>query len=96
MKHRREETSMSDVGKLIEDIRVLGWARPTIEVANEALVALQESGPGTFAVRAQLESLIKAAEYWENAQRKAFEDYLEIKATGWPDEFPSSGAPEGA
>jgi hypothetical protein len=71
--------------QLIEDMRVRGWARPTIEVINEALIMLGGGGPEQDTTRAQLENLIKAAEYWEAAQHKAFEDYLKVKATGWPD-----------
>jgi hypothetical protein len=81
---------------LIEDMRVRGWARPTIEMIDEAVTLLGGGGPEQDQSRELLARLVKAAEYWEAAQRKAFEDYLEVKKAGWPDEFPSSSAPEGA
>lgn len=86
---------MESAEELIEDIRKRGWARPTVEIANEVLSGLEGGGPQTFTTRALLETLIQAAEYWEAAQRKAFEDYLEVKNAGWPDEFRSQEAPEG-
>lgn len=75
---------------LIEDIRRRGWARPTIEMIDEAVALLGGGGPEQDATRELLERLIRAAEYWDAAQRKAFEDYLKVKDAGWPDEFPSS------
>lgn len=79
---------------LIEDMRVRGWARPTIMMITEAVDLLGDGGPGQDQSRELLARLVRAAEYWEAAQRKAFEDYLAVKNAGWPDEFPSSN-PEG-
>ena len=76
-----------DAQKLIEDMRVRGWARPTIEIVNEVMTKLGGGGPEQDVTRALLENLIQAAEYWEAAQRKAFEDYLKVKEAGWPDEY---------
>jgi hypothetical protein len=91
VKHRlKEESPMSDVEKLIEEMRVRGWMQPAIETINEALTMLGGGGPEQDASRQLLENLIAAAEYWDGAQRQAFEDYLKVKAAGWPDEFPSS------
>jgi hypothetical protein len=91
---------MSATEDLIEDIRKRGWAVPTIETINEALSMLGGGGPEQDATRALLETLIAAAEYWDAAQRKAFEDYLEVKAAGWPEEYRTPevawpGDPEG-
>lgn len=71
---------------LIEDIRKRGWARPMIEIIQDAVDQLPP-GPGQSYTLDQMERLIAAAEYWEDAQRKAFEDYLEVKKAGWPEEY---------
>lgn len=75
---------------LIEDMRVRGWARPTIMMITEAVDLLGDGGPAQDQSRELLGRLVKAAEYWEAAQRKAFEEYLEVKDAGWPDKFSPS------
>lgn len=81
---------------LIERMRTHGVAALTVQQADRALSLLEEATTceAVDQVASLLTALRDASQYWDDAQRKAFEDYLKVKETGWPDEFPSS-QPEG-
>jgi hypothetical protein len=80
---------------LIERMRERGVAALTAQQADRALSLLEEAitCEAVDQVASLLTVLRDAAQHWDNAQHQAFENYLKVKATGWPDEFPSQ--PEG-
>jgi hypothetical protein len=99
VKHRKKEDPMdSTTEALVERMRERSAMALTVQQIDRALALLEEATTceAVDEVTRLLTVLRDANQYWVDAQRKAFEEYLEVKKAGWPDEFPSSSAPEGA